>query len=191
MAHHKLQVAVSALRRSLNIPYLHDSGGGYILCKQGTYMLNTSIPIRTDSDAFVELYEEGRKATAAERIRLYQQAFHYYRGPFLLEDLYADWSTLRREQLSQMYQHMCSTLINYSIETQHLDDALTWINALLKENPYDETAYRSLMHTYSTQGRRSEALRAYQRCRQLLLEELGVEPMPETVNLFHRILANE
>ena len=47
------------------------------------------------------------------------------------------------------------------------------------------------MRAYVALGRRSDALRQYQRCQRVLDEELGVLPVPETVNLFHTILNSE
>src|SRR5437588_3372983 len=57
VAHHKLQVAISALRRSLNNGYTSDAGGGYILCKNGVYQLNPAVPIRSDIDELQAFYQ--------------------------------------------------------------------------------------------------------------------------------------
>jgi TolB-like protein/Tfp pilus assembly protein PilF len=47
---------------------------------------------------------------------------------------------------------------------------------LLEIDPTEELGYRALMESYEAQGERSLALQAYQRCRKILREELGVEP---------------
>ena len=189
VAHHKLQVAISALRRSLNSGYEGISGGGYILCKQGAYQINPSVSLSTDVEEFVSLYQAGQHA--GDTIALYEQACALYTGPFLTEDLYADWYSLRREQLSHMYLTMCNTLVEEFTKLRHYERAITWAIALLEENGCDEDAYRHLMCLYAAQGRRSEALRQYQRCRQVLSEELGIEPMPETTQIFHSLLSGK
>ena len=61
---------------------------------------------------------------------------------------------------------------------------------ILTENRCDETAYRQLMQAYAAQGRRSEALRQFQHCKQILHEELGISPTPETTHVYHSILAS-
>jgi DNA-binding SARP family transcriptional activator len=53
--------------------------------------------------------------------------------------------------------------------------------------PYRETGYRILMETLERRGNVAEALRAYERLRVLLREELGVAPSP-TVQAVHRRL---
>lgn len=191
VAHHKLQVAVSALRCSLNRGYVTDSGGGYILCKNRVYQLNPLILFSTDVEEFLELYHAGQQSSGGAMAAHYEGACKLYTRPFLPEDLYATWSFVQREQLSQAYLVMCSALAKHSIDTGRYEDAIKWATAILKEDHCDEAAHRQLIRAYAAQGSRSEALRQYQRCERILAEELGVQPMPETVSLFQAILNNE
>jgi len=189
VARRKLQVAISALRCSLNSGFNCDPGSGYILCKDQYYQLNPAITIATDVAEFLALWEAGRQLKGHAAVELYEKACHLRSGPFLVEDLYADWASLAREQLNQTYLTMCQTLSDYYLKIERYDEAVKWTNAMLKENRYDERAYRQLMHIYTAQGRRCEALRQYQLCERALKEDLGVPPLPETVQLFHTLLA--
>ncbi len=191
VAHHKLQVAVSALRRSLNHGYVKDSGGGYIFCKNRVYELNPLVPLRTDVDEFLEYYQAGRQSSGNVMVAYYERACDLYTGPFLSEDLYTDWSFIRRKQLNQVYLTMCNALAEYYLEAGRYEHAMRWIGAMLKENRCDEVAHQQLIRAYAAQGRRSEALRQYQLCARILAEELGVQPTPETISLFQVILNNE
>jgi DNA-binding SARP family transcriptional activator len=191
VAHHKLQVAISALRRSLNHGYVKDAGGGYILCKNRVYELNLLVPLRTDVDEFLEYYQAGRQSRGSVMIAYYKRACDLYTGPFLPEDLYTDWSFMRRKQLNQVYLTMCNALAEYCLETGRLEHAMRWSGAILKENRCDEVAHQQLIRAYAAQGRRSEALLQYQLCARILAEELGVQPMPETISLFKATLNNE
>jgi DNA-binding SARP family transcriptional activator len=191
VAHHKLQVAISALRRSLNNGYACDPGGGYILYKNRVYQLTPAVMLQSDVDEFLALYHSGHQSSKGVAAAQYEKACQLYTGPFLIEDLYADWSFFRREQLSQAYLTMCSTLAEHYLEAGRDEDALKWATAMLKENRCDEAAHQQLMRAYVALGRRNDALRQYQRCQHVLNEELGVSPMPETVELFHTILHAE
>lgn len=191
VAHHKLQVAISALRRSLNQHYVNDAGGGYILCKNQVYELNPLVPLRTDVDEFLEYYQAGRQSSGNVMFAYYKRACDLYTGPFLSEDLYADWSFMRRKQLTQVYLTMCNALAEYCLKTGRYEHAMRWIGAILKENRSDEGAHRLLMRAYAALGRRSEALLQYQLCARILDEELGAQPMSETISLFQAILNNE
>lgn len=191
VAHHKLQVAISALRCSLNHGYVKDAGSGYILCKNGGYELNPLVPPRTDVDEFLEYYQAGRQNSGNVMSAYYKRASELYTGPFLSEDLYTDWSFVQRKQLSQIYLTMCNALAEYCLEAGHYEHARSWIIAILKENRCDEEAHCQLMRIYAAQGHRSDALRQYHLCERILAEELGARPTPETLSLFQAILNNE
>ncbi len=191
VAHHKLQVAVSALRRSLNSGFGCDPGGGYILCKNRVYQLNPLISLRTDVEEFLAFYQVGQQSSSDSMAIQFEKACQLYTGPYLTEDLYADWSFMRREQLSHIYLSMCSSLAEYYLEAGRYVDTLKWATAILKENQSDEAAYRQLIRAYFALGRRSDALRQFHRCQYILNEELGVQPMNETIELFNTILRGE
>jgi len=190
-ARRKLHIAVSAVRHSLNSDYACDPGGGYILCKNQFYQINSTVSIHSDVDEFLSLWKAGQQASASQATILYESACQLYTGPFLVQDLYADWSFPRREHLHQTYLAMCRALANYYMETSHYEDARKWMGAILKEDHCDEEAHRQLIRIYSAQGRRSEALRQFQRCEHLLAEELGVSPMPETIQLLQTLLTGK
>ena len=57
--------------------------------------------------------------------------------------------------------------------------------------PLRESAHQRLMVAHATAGNRAAALRAYEDCRRLLAEELGVDPSPETYEVYVRLLQDE
>ena len=187
VARHKLQVAVSALRRAL-IDSSRGALNGYIQCKDRVYQLNPEISLSADVDEFLLLYHTGRQAGGSEMAAQYEKACHLYSGPFLVEDIYADWSSRQRDYLDRVYLAMCSMLAEHCLGSSQFEDAVKWANDILQENHTDEAAYRQLMRAYAAEGRRGEAVRQYQRCERILREELGVVPAPETAALLETIL---
>jgi DNA-binding SARP family transcriptional activator len=190
-ARHKLQIAVSALRCSLNEHYSRAPGAGYVLCKERTYLLNPAAGVHTDLAEFHELFQAGRRAdqtgTTAE---YYRRACQLYTGPLLSEDLYAEWAQLAREEALRIYRTMCGWLAEYALEVGEPQEALERVQVLLRLDRYDEEAYRQGMRAAAALGRRGEVLRCYQQCRQVLLDELGIEPLPETRALLQRLLGS-
>jgi DNA-binding SARP family transcriptional activator len=187
VARHKLQVAVSALRRSL----INSSGAelnGYIQCKDRVYQLNSDVSLSSDVDEFLRLYHTGRQAGGAEMAAQYEQACQLYSGPFLVEDIYADWSSRQRDYLCRVYLAMCGALAEHFLGSSQFEEAVKWVGAILQENRTDEEAHRQLMRAYAAEGRRSEAVRQYQRCERILREELSVAPALETAALLQSIL---
>jgi DNA-binding SARP family transcriptional activator len=190
VAQNKLHIAISALRRSLHVGLTCELGRGYIICKNHVYSLNPAAMIRTDVDEFLHCYQIGQQQ-CEERVASYERACSLYTGPFLSEDQYADWSFLLREHFSQIYLTMCRVLTEHYLQIQCYEDAAKWAIAILAENCCDEAAYRQLIQVYAAQGRRSEAVQQYHRCKQILHQELGVQPLPETTHLFQTIVADE
>lgn len=187
VANHKLQVAISALRRSLNAGYVGGAEKGYILCSERTYALNEVVPLHSDVSEFLALYQARQASRGYARLVHYEQACQLYTGPFLPEDLYADWSFAQREQYRQYYLTMCHALAEDAWSQRNYETVVRWSRAILQEDRCDERAHRQLMLAYAASGRRSEALRHYQHCQRVLQEELSIQPSAETTRMFSLI----
>jgi len=70
-------------------------------------------------------------------------------------------------------------------------DAAAVAERALELEPTRESAYRRLMSARYASGEQDAALAAYERCRRALSDELGVDPLPETMTLHERILRRE
>lgn len=70
-----------------------------------------------------------------------------------------------------------------------LDTAERAARALVERAPYRESGHRAFMQVLDARGNRAEALRAYERLRKLLREELGAAPSPATQELHRTLLA--
>jgi DNA-binding SARP family transcriptional activator len=57
--------------------------------------------------------------------------------------------------------------------------------------PFQESAHRAVMRAHAAAGNKAEALRCYERCRQVLADELGVDPSPATQALYLLLLRDE
>lgn len=68
----------------------------------------------------------------------------------------------------------------------HHDTARDLAEAAVEPDPFDESSHRTLMVVLLAAGNRSEALLAYGRLRDLLADELGVDPDAETRSLYEQ-----
>jgi DNA-binding SARP family transcriptional activator len=85
---------------------------------------------------------------------------------------------------------MAALLLRLSVlHEQHgkLPQAIDPLRRLLALEPWREEMHRQLMKLLVRSGDRSAALRQFERCRQLLAEELDVEPSPDTIALYEQI----
>ncbi|KOU46888.1 AfsR family transcriptional regulator [Streptomyces sp. WM6378] len=62
------------------------------------------------------------------------------------------------------------------------------LTELLTSHPYDETLHAQLIRTLRNEGRRADALAAYEKARRILAESLGADPSPELTSLYAELL---
>jgi DNA-binding SARP family transcriptional activator len=182
---------LSHLRRALE----RQRGGSVpppLLFRAGIYRLNPEIDWHIDLQDFNRLVEKGREligqgenGAAAES---WQSAWKLYRGQFL-QGYYQAWVTVRREACQQAYVELLRDLGDLSMRLERSEDALDSYRAVLLEDPLQERTHLAVMRLYAAQGRRDLVRRQYERLCTLLLDELGVEPLPETVQEYHRLMS--
>ena len=112
-----------------------------------------------------------------------------YGGDYLPDDLYEDWAQRRRDRLRRTYSWLLEQAAKVAVVGSQGQRACEYLRALLEYNNTDEQSHRELMLIYARMGRRSEALNQYSLLREALQEELGANPLPETIELYHTIQA--
>lgn len=163
-----------------------------LLFRNGVYRLNPEIHWEIDLILFRRLLDEGRRqaesgglAPAAET---WKSAWRLYRGPFL-QGFYDAWVNARRETYQRDYLDLLRDLGDLYLRLAQLAEALDAYRAVLVEDPLQERVHLEVMRIYAAQGRRDLVRRQYDRLCTLLLEELGIEPIPETTQEYHRLMA--
>jgi len=102
-----------------------------------------------------------------------------YRGPFLA-GIDEAWALPRRERLRSRFLRALTMLGVSREDTGDWDKAIECYARGLEVDPLAEELHRRLMIAYRESGRLTEALAAYERCRQLFHKVLGVLPSPAT-----------
>ena len=118
----------------------------------------------------------------------WSSAWQLYRGPFL-QDFYEPWVSERRERYHELYLDLLRKLGDVAAGTGHPQRAMDAYRTLLREEPLDEAVHLALMRIYAGAGRRDLVRRQYARLCALLQEELGVEPLGETVAAYYQLMA--
>jgi DNA-binding SARP family transcriptional activator len=94
----------------------------------------------------------------------------------LLPDWYDDWLADDRERLRQLRLHALESMTDeFSLRGRHVA-AIQAALAAVTLDPLRETAHAALIRAHLAEGNRSEALRQFRRCRDLLAAGLAVEP---------------
>jgi DNA-binding SARP family transcriptional activator/tetratricopeptide (TPR) repeat protein len=98
-----------------------------------------------------------------------------------------DWLLQQRER---RHHRLCQSLVelaNLAEAAHDLPDALSHATELLNLQPLSEEAHRRVMRLHYLAGDRPGALLAFDRCEQVLKDEVGVRPSPETLALLDTI----
>ncbi len=102
-----------------------------------------------------------------------------------------DWLLVKRELLSGLRFAALERLTDAFQKDGDLRAALLHAQQLLELDAVSEVAHRRVMRLHYLNGDRGAALRAYQRCRTVLMRELGVAPLSETSALASSIEAGQ
>ncbi|NJP05623.1 MAG: transcriptional regulator [Chloroflexaceae bacterium] len=124
-------------------------------------------------------------------LRNSQITVHLYRGDYLAESLYDPWTLEERERLLARYLATATALAAQLVDRGDMQQAVYLCERVLRRDRCYEEAYQVLMRAYARSGSRSQAMRTYLRCEQAMQDELGIEPLPETNELYEQIKRNE
>ena len=184
-ARNTLQTYISNLRRPLGDDRLQGRPPGYVLHLE---------PIELDADRFDSLVREARKTLPIDPTvagSMLEDALRMWRGPALADladqpSLLAESARLDDLRLDAQ-QARCEALLAAGDAAR----AAGTLEALVAEHPLRESLWVLLLLALYRDGRQADALDAFGRARELLADELGIDPSPELVRLHERILRQD
>ncbi len=145
------------------------------------------IHVTTDLSAFMEAVEQ----------KDFQKAIKLYQGKAdeqLLAGLepknapvFMDWLESKREELNTLLVNALQSHIEELENAGRLIEAIEFTRKLLELDPLDESIHRTIMRQEFKRGDLSAAIKQYEVCRHLLAKELGITPLPETLELAQEI----
>ncbi|MCX2951535.1 BTAD domain-containing putative transcriptional regulator [Lentzea sp. NEAU-D7] len=179
-----LQRLVSRLRKALPDPSVEGLTDGYRLAVD---------PDAVDAVRFERLGARARGDEGSLRVQRLRDALELWRGPALqdvgLQDSEAfDAAATRLEGLRLT---AVEDRFDAEIGLGRGAELVSELTDLVAAHPLREKLVAALMRALAAAGRHSEALLAYQRTREALADELGVDPSPELSALHVALLRGE
>lgn len=176
-------------------------GADYILADREQIALNENAALRVDVVYFRQQVETCRETAVGqfdeECLQSLSAAAACYQADFLagftLPDCPAfdEWQLLQTEALRRDLAWALEKLAHAYEARRDLGQAIAYAQRWVALDPLHEPAQRRLIALYGRSGQRAEAHRQYQTCERLLAEELGVEPEPETKQLYEQVRQGE
>lgn len=159
---------------------------------------HSAVAFRRDAPHEIDVlcFEHLASAPAAQvTIAQLQQMADLHRGEFL-PDCFVDdapgldqWLRTKRAALHELAVQGLERLVERHLAEHDANAALAVAARLLALEPWRESAHRQRMLILARQGQRAAAIEQFELCRQVLAEELGVAPAPETLALVEAIKA--
>ena len=184
---HIIEVYVSQLRRALE-----PSGAPYhvLVRKPSGYTLQVS-PDELDAAQFQQLVETARSTPPEQAAGLLTRALDMWRGPALADFSGEPFAVSEAARLNELRLHAREERIENELALGRHAQLIGELQSLVDEHPLRERLCGQLMLALYRSGRQAEASDLYQRTRERLVDELGMEPGPDLQVLLKRILQQD
>lgn len=181
-----LQVYVHGLRRALGAERIETAGRGYRVVVGEDEL---------DLDRFERTLERGRAALeagraddAADELR---EALAVWRGPALAGLPEEIRRAAEVERLDELRLTALELRVDAELACGRHDAVVAELEALTAEHPYREKFLEQRLLALYRSGRQADALEVYRDARELLADELGLDPSPALQELERAILRQE
>jgi predicted ATPase/DNA-binding SARP family transcriptional activator len=178
-----VQVYVSRLRKLIGVDRIATTGGGYAL---------SVLPDQLDAARFDQLAARGRELRRAgapiEASTALTNALSLWRGPALTDFAYDSWAQADIARLEEQRLACLEERIEADLACARDSDLVGELEELRSKHPLRERFVAQLMLALYRSGRQADALATYREARQLLIDEVGIEPSSSLQGLHRRLL---
>ena len=189
-----LQAYVSQLRRILEPDRPPRAPAQVLVTADPGYSLQVD-PEHIDARRFERLAREGRAALDEGRPdradELLGSALGLWRGAALAEFEHEVWAVPMVARLDETRDNALEDRIDSWLALGRHAAAASELEEMVQERPLRERRWAQLVLAHYRAGRQADALRAYQRCRTVLADELGIEPSPALRRLEAAVLGQD
>jgi len=187
MARRNIQSLVSRLRRVLEPELERGTESRFVIRVGQGYYFSPQADVWLDTSALLEA--ECRGDAAFDESAFSEAACHYeaaaklYRGDFLEEDRYSEWTLDIREEWRERHAGILYKLARCYMQAGDYKRAVGIGRRGFEVRPWNEAAMQQLMMCYYASGERMEALRIFARGTEAMLQYLDATPSEETISL--------
>ncbi len=181
-----LESYVSVLRR-----HLQPGTGrlGPLRTVNGGYAIDRAL-VELDLDRFDRLVKRAGQAVPHAALAMLTEALELASAPLLGDELLPAWAEEERILHGARVGAARVLAAETALAVGNFSQAIAWGGAAAKEDPLNERAWTALILGLERNGENTEALRAFDRCRRILAEELGCLPSLALQEAQHRLLTN-
>lgn len=127
----------------------------------------------------------------SEAIEQYNKALQLYRGEYLAEDLYEEWTQATRQYLAEKHLDIIEGLIRCHEETAQYTQVINFCKHLIELQPARESAYQAWMKAAYQSGQPEQAAQIYDQCVGALKQHLDISPSLQITQLLEKIQSGD
>ena len=190
-ASHNFHTTLYNLRRSLfpqrsghhAYPVIHHANGLYWFAPSKGYYVDL-VDFKEKVCQCSEL--EHRDPNSALKVGL--EAFKLYRGDFLEEDVYQEWTAVLRENIREMYLDLAVRTAELCVRcNQDYEQAIQVCRRALEFDPSREKLHQQIIRYLVATDRYNDAVIQYKSCEKAMQEDLEIAPSVETTSLINQV----
>lgn len=185
-----IRTFVSALRRALE-PDRAPRTKPKVIVTEGPGYAFRAAPDAVDAWEFERLVREAADSTPAQSLELLRTALQLWRGPAYAEFTEEPWARSERSRLEELRLTAVERFASAQLDLGRTAEAIPDLDAHVTEHPWREDGWRLLALALYRSNRQGDALAVLRRARELLAEELGIDPGPRLTDLESDILRRE
>lgn len=163
---------------------LKETREKFLLVTDLTVAFDSAQPYTLDATLLEAVPVEG---TTADEL---MTALRVYGGE-LLPGFYQEWVFAERERLQAAYEARSARLVELLVEERRWTDVQYWATRQIAAGGWPEAAYRALMLSHAATGDLPKAIATYDRLRDQIKAELGIQPSEQTRLLYMRLKSGE
>jgi DNA-binding SARP family transcriptional activator/tetratricopeptide (TPR) repeat protein len=167
-----LRTTVSRMRATIGAA-VERSSSGYVLT------------VDVDAERFCRAASEA--VAADDRVLALGAALDEWSGPALEEFAGEEWARGEIARLTEIHAGTVDDLAASLIAVHRPADAVALLAGQMDRHPFRDSAHGLMIRALAAAGRQADALRAFQRYRSVLIDEVGIDPSPEVVRIERRV----
>lgn len=186
---HTLHTTVYFLRKFLANNLGKDN---LIKYSKGLYWIDINDEIWIDFIEFRNIYQQAvifhGNNELTKALKFFKDAFKMYKGEFLQEDLYEDWTLNYRQHFREIFIDLVLRYSTILVEVENdYSEAIKVCQVGLEVDRYREELYQKMIGIYLDSDLYVEAVKVYSEYKDNLQQEYGLQPSPKIKELFYEI----
>lgn len=164
-----------------------------IVHRRDTYAWNNSLNFTLDADEFESLCQKAANTEldSDERIKLYYEAYHLYRGEFLPKSSQEPWAVSLSTHYQSLYTKAVYELSALLEQAGRYEEIITVCSTASSFDPYDEQSHYLLIHSLYHAGKQKQAVDKYKSVMSLFYDKFGITPSQQLTDLYETITKSE